>query len=166
MNRHGDLEIETDPVFQRRDWRAQRIGWWILIIALIAALAGVFGKGPLADTRVRTSDGRLEIAYDRIARHGADLKWRMVIEPTSGDSVVDLWVSADLLAGMMIKRIEPQPVEESAARDRAAFRFRIAGAARAAPIVFHTAPIDLGSRSGWVGVGGGDSVRIRQFVLP
>jgi hypothetical protein len=166
MNRHGDLEIETDPVFQRRDWRAQRVGWWVLIVALIAALAGLFGQGPLAHARVRSSDARLEIAYDRIARHGADLEWVAVVAPTSGDSIVDLWISTDLLGGMMMRRIEPQPLEERAARDGVAYRFRIADAAHPATIVFHTEPIDLWSRSGWVRIVGGDSVHVRQYVLP
>ncbi|MDQ6718742.1 MAG: hypothetical protein M3Z17_10420 [Gemmatimonadota bacterium] len=43
------LGIAEDMNFQRRTWMVQRVGWAIMILVCIAALFGVFGKGPLSN---------------------------------------------------------------------------------------------------------------------
>lgn len=48
IRRVGELEIEEDLDFQRRMWRLQQIGWALLVLVVVAALLGLFGKGPLS----------------------------------------------------------------------------------------------------------------------
>ncbi|MBS0151669.1 MAG: hypothetical protein JSR31_12070 [Nitrospira sp.] len=44
----GDFQgtIQEDFVLQQQLWRAQRIGWVILIVLLLCALTGFSGAGP------------------------------------------------------------------------------------------------------------------------
>ena len=67
-NQKGALSLNQNLIFQKRFWRAQRIGWGVLTVALLAALLGVFGSGPLSHTTVSDASGRLTITYERFAR--------------------------------------------------------------------------------------------------
>ena len=40
-----ELQIETDWKFQRKMWKAERIGAWLLAILLAATVAGLLGGG-------------------------------------------------------------------------------------------------------------------------
>ena len=165
--RHGDLEIEQDPVFQRRDWRMQRIGRIAMLGFVLAALAGVFGAGPVARASARSSDGRLEVGYNRIARHGAPEPLRVRVAPSpAGDSIIDLWIDQQYAHGLLLHGVSPEPVEMRAGETRLVYRFRVVDPSRPADIIFDAEAGRLWGRRGTVGLVNGDSVRFRQFVLP
>ena len=42
------LQIEEDLPLQERTWRFQRVGWAIMGLLLLSALAGLFANGPLS----------------------------------------------------------------------------------------------------------------------
>jgi hypothetical protein len=167
IERHGDIEIDQDLSFQRVDWRVQRVGWALMMLMIIAASVGAFGHGLVASADTRTGDGRLEVKYDRIARHASPgpLSLRLLPGPLR-DTIVDIWISREFLAGVRIERIEPEPDQEEAGEDGTRFRFRIADPARPAHITFQVEPDAIGGRSGMIGLVNGDSVRFRQYVLP
>ena len=165
--RHGDIEIDQDQTFQQRDWRAQRIGRIAMALVVVAALAGTFGDGVLSSRTARTDDGRLEVEYDRVARHGAPQPLRVhVAARAPGDSIVDLWIDQRYVYGLVMREISPPPAETWAGGERLIYRFRLTDLPRTAVIVFQAEASELWSRSGAVGLVNGDSVRFRQFVLP
>lgn len=165
--RHEELAIGQDLEFQRRDWRAQRIGWGLMLLVVLGAIAGVFGHGPVAKDRARTPDGRLELQYDRIVRHASEIPIRLRILPAAArDSLLDVWISTEFVRGLIIERIEPEPLEEHAGADHVVFRFRVADPSRPSDIMFHVEPDHLWRRRGVIGLVRGDSVRFTQYVLP
>ncbi len=165
--RHGDIEIDHDVHFQRRDWRAQRIGRIMMFLILAAAIAGAFGDGPLSTRRDRSANGRLEVEYDRVARHGAPYPLRLNISADAvGDSTVDIWIDQQYVQGLVMREISPSPTETWAGGERLIYRFNLAEIPKPVVIVFHADADKRWSRSGAVGIVRGDSVRFRQFVLP
>lgn len=48
VHRVGDLEIEEDLDHQRRCWKLERASWAVMALVLLAAMAGLFGSGPLS----------------------------------------------------------------------------------------------------------------------
>ena len=58
-HRVGDLEISPDLNFQRRSWAMQRFAWVVLALFILAALLGLFGPGPLSQTRAEQQDSPL-----------------------------------------------------------------------------------------------------------
>ena len=48
--RVGDLQIHQDLCQERREWKIQRVGWLLMALMLVAALAGLLGPGPLSST--------------------------------------------------------------------------------------------------------------------
>ena len=167
VSRHGDLQLDQDLDFQRREWRAQRIGRIALTAIIVAALAGVFGGGPVAHARAGTSDGRLSVRYERIARHGAPAPIRVHVVPAAaGDSAVAIWLDADYAQGLVMRGISPEPVESRLGDGRIIYRFQVADPSRAVDIVFQVDASRLWSRRGAVGLVAGDSIHFSQFVLP
>jgi hypothetical protein len=123
--------------------------------------------GPIAQTRVRSADGRLEVTYSRVARHAAPEPLRIRLAPgVARDSVVELWIGQGYVHGLVIRELSPEPVEMRAGEQRLIYRFRVADPSLAADIVIHADADKLWMRRGALGLVGGDSVRIRQFVLP
>ena len=60
------MEIDADLSFHRRVWIAQRIGWFLVGLLIIAALLGFFGSGPVSRASVQGNGLRIE--YERFAR--------------------------------------------------------------------------------------------------
>jgi len=50
-------DSESDHRFHRNEWRLQRIGWVLVALFLVLAVAGLFGNGPLEE---RSGSTRLE----------------------------------------------------------------------------------------------------------
>ena len=69
-HRHGDLEIDEDLPFQRREWFAERVAWAVMALLIAAALLGLFGTGPDRRRRGRTALARVRALRPR-ARAGA-----------------------------------------------------------------------------------------------
>ncbi len=51
------LDVEEDMAFQRRNWRAERIGWAAMVAIVIAAVLGLFASGPLSWATAQTPTG-------------------------------------------------------------------------------------------------------------
>ncbi|HTU90761.1 MAG TPA: hypothetical protein VMF69_11850 [Gemmataceae bacterium] len=68
LSRTEDIEAGCDPEFERRWWRIQRIIWGILVLLLLAGVAGVFGHGPLSEATIHPSGSQLQVRYDPLAR--------------------------------------------------------------------------------------------------
>ncbi len=165
--RSGELEIDQDPDFQRREWKMQRVGRVVLLAIILATLVGVFGAGPISTATVRSPDGRLEVAYNRMARHAAPDPLRIRLAPgTAVDSLVDLWIDQRYVHGLVVRELSPEPIQMRAGEERLIYRFRIADPSRAADIVIHADADKLWLRRGAIGLVNGDSVRLRQFVFP
>lgn len=61
------MKLDTDPTFQERWWRLERIAWVLMGLLVIAALCGLTGAGgPLSRGQVQA--GSAIIDYPRIAR--------------------------------------------------------------------------------------------------
>ena len=48
LRRIGDLDLNQDLDHEARESRAQSIGWAVIAVLLVAALAGLFGGGALS----------------------------------------------------------------------------------------------------------------------
>jgi hypothetical protein len=133
---------------------------------VLAALAGAFGRGPLARRERATPDRSLVVRFDRVARVGAPT--RLVLEfdqPAGSDAVV--WLSNTYVDRMELDRSTPAALVEAAETGRVAFRFQAGGRAR---IEFVFRPRAAGTVTGEFSLGPdpaeGRTVRVEHLVLP
>lgn len=163
---HGDLQINQDLSFSRREWRWQHFGWMGMLLLILAAMLGVFGRGWVSETQARTPDDHLAIRYERVARHGAEEILEVDLAPAAvQEGVVRVWLDRRFVQARTIESIAPEPERSTAAGDRIIYEFA-ADPTQPTRIAFHMNPDDIGRQSGHIGLVGGDSLRVAQIVLP
>lgn len=167
VHAHETLQIDQDERFQRRKWRIQRLSWIAMLLLLAAALAGVFGDGPLS--RVSAGDtATLHAEYQRFVRHHAPALLRLRIggRALGADGELRLAVSRQYLQAFEIGRITPEPQRVAGSADELVFVFALAPGVRALEVTFELQPAQLGSHSGSVRAGDRASLHLKSFTYP
>jgi hypothetical protein len=163
----GDLEVHQDLEFEKRQWRAERIGWLVMLTIVIAALLGAFGRGPLSKKSREATDASLSIDYDRFARLQAQTEVRLTIsEDAVGNGELRLWLDRAYLAKFEIREINPEPERIDLSTDRAILVYRVPGQKGPLKVNLNLEPIEMGTVEGVAGVEGSAPVDFNQFVYP
>ncbi|MGS7251020.1 hypothetical protein HG549_11315 [Pseudomonas sp. SK] len=100
--------VEEDMRMQQRVWRFERVGWYMLVVIVLLALAGLFGNGPLSDAQVASDDGRVRVDYQRLSRSGTTDNLRITVRGTPGEPV-QVVLGGSLLREASIETMQPQP---------------------------------------------------------
>lgn len=104
--------IREDMVLQRRVWRAERTGWVVMALLLLAALLGAFSHGLLSDATVAGSDGNLRVDYERFAHKTA--RSHFVITLARAPQEAQIRLSPSFLQFYDIEMLYPEAVRSSA----------------------------------------------------
>ncbi|HXW04799.1 MAG TPA: hypothetical protein VD833_06185 [Vicinamibacterales bacterium] len=134
--RHAPLEIDQDLVFQRREWRVQRVGWWALCLFVVAALAGVFGEGPISRTRAEGTG--LSAEYDRFIRTGRPTRLTASWSPAGGEA--SLRLDRAYFDRVRLEQVTPAPLQVEIGASDVRLRFA-AGGARPFTVVVEIEPL-------------------------
>ncbi len=163
----GDLEVGQNLDYQRRAWRANQIGWVVMALALLAALLGIFGSGPLSSASAGEQGGPLWIEYDRFARYTAPTTLRVHLGPGAmSGGQARLLVDRRYLQSLQLQDISPQPDRVEAAGDDLIYVFNLADPSRPTTIVFSATAHEIGGLAGRIGLTDGAMVSFNQFVYP
>jgi hypothetical protein len=163
----AELDLETDARFQRSEWRAQRIGWIIWSLIVVAACLGLLGPGWLSDREAISADGGLTVGYDRFLHYHHPSQLTITCHGVHLDSdAFGISVARSLLDQMQILRIDPEPVHSQVADNSVIYEFRRDPRANAGKVVFHVEYERYGNAEGEIALMGGDPVTLRQFVYP
>jgi hypothetical protein len=100
--------IQENMPMQKRVWRFERVGWYVLVIIVLLALAGLFGNGPLSDAEVVSQDGRLKVEYQRLSRSGTTDNLFITIQGSPGQPVM-VELEGSLLREASIETMQPEP---------------------------------------------------------
>jgi hypothetical protein len=161
----GSIEVDQDLDHARVLWRVQRIGWAAMALVILAGLLGLLGsQGPL--TRAQASTTGLSIDYDRFARHGATSSLVAEVEPAPQSDTATLWLAREYLDGVEIESVIPDPERTETRDDVVLFTFMAKDRSRPARITFNVRPGQYWSEEIRVGVDGGGSLSVRQFIYP
>src|SRR5213595_1235399 len=81
-----------DEQFEDRWWHVEFVGWIVMLALVVAGLAGVVGRGPIASARAA---GATTVEYERIARYQTPT--RIVVSLPANQPQATLFVSRSLL---------------------------------------------------------------------
>jgi hypothetical protein len=167
MPRVGDLEIDQDLAFQRREWLFERLAWAAMALLTLAALLGLLGRGPLSPRRASAPDGSLSVEYERFLNSRSDttLTVRVPGEVTRARTF-RLWINDDYLDRVQVRQITPRPEREEPGSGRHAFVFRAAEPGQPASVTFRVEPDRAGRLQAEVAAGQGEPAALGQIVYP
>jgi hypothetical protein len=155
--------LEQDVERQRKNARVQRVAWAVMSLTLVAALAGLFGSGPLS--RVQAERGALRAEYERFVRRSAPNPLCFEIRSVSGPTL-ELWLDRRLLVRLEIESVAPAPRSQAFDGDGVTYAFDVERAAGSLGVVFHTRALSVGRLRGAVALAGEPALELEQFVYP
>ena len=167
MARKDDpLPLEAVMPHHRAAWRVERVGWAVMAFALLGALLGVFGDGPLSQASEGSATA-LKIEYDRFQRSGAPQIYRFTVHPSiSREGSVELRLDQSLIEDMELDSIVPEPQSMRSASGHTSFIFAVAPAREPLLIKFRFRPATFGHRSGRINAEGAPPLNIDHYIYP
>jgi len=161
----ADLEIGQDLEHEKRSWLVQRAFSILMVLAILAALAGAVGSGPLSHRVLTQSGGSLSVEYERFIRFTGPHELVVRLAPAQGGSA-RVWLGRDYLEEMEIENVVPEPEHVEAGADRLMYVFPLVSPGNPTAVTFHLKPHHIGPTTATVGRDGEPPLRFRQFVLP
>jgi hypothetical protein len=160
-SRRGGLQVAEDMDFQHREWTAQRFGWAMMALLLVAAIAGLFGAGPASNSSVERTGLRLE--YERFVRLQKPTSLRFHF---TGDrpTPTTLSISREYLASVQVENITPQP--EKVELDAGWLIYSFSTRQHPGTATFHLQPEKFGMLFGEARLAEGEPISFRQLVYP
>lgn len=165
----GRLSVRDidDIDFQRREWTAQRVGWALVGLLVVASLAGLFGAGPLSETTAAAEDGTVEVEYERFIRHVGTTTMTVTLGAgTVENGKARLYISRDLAAGWRIENVSPAPSTESSSGEWLIYELDVLGD-DPPEVKFLYRGDGFGRHAGAIHAGSGTTpVRLWQWIYP
>ncbi|MCO7519126.1 MULTISPECIES: hypothetical protein [unclassified Pseudomonas] len=156
--------VAEDMRMQRRVWRFERVGWYVLVLIVLLALAGLFGNGPLSDAEVTSSDGRVQVEYQRLSRSGTTENLRITVRGTAGEAVTVL-LGGSLLREASIETLQPEPL--ASLSHGKALMLQLGTSKDGIATLYLTLRSEhVGSLEGVVRAGSRSAVRFNTFLYP
>jgi hypothetical protein len=159
------MDLGYDPHVENAWMRLQRPAWVVMLVLVLAGLAGTFGRGPLAKASATTPDHVLAVSYERFARFRTPTQTAVSIAAPRLRPL-RLRVSQALLDAIPIQSIVPRPVEERALAGATEFVFAPLEGAGTATITFAQQPSKVGLVHGEFTLEGEAPVALGQLVWP
>ena len=161
------LQIEEDMAFQRRDWTAERMGWGVMALVIIAALLGLFAVGPLSWTTSTDPSGLLRVDYGRIQRQTAPASLKLDVGlAATADGAIELQADRTFLEAFDINSMQPEPAESIATAQGLRLRFRAEPGEGRATVHVQLIPQAIGLRRTRLGLAGHEPVQLSFFIYP
>ena len=161
----GDIQVNEDLSFLRKEWRFQRIGWIAMLLFVILGLAGALGRGPLANV----TDGdtaTLAVSYERIIRHAADTQLEIVAGRALREDTLRIYITSGFLKAFEVRNIIPEPVSSGVRGPYVYYDFLRDPRARFSEITFHLIAEGYSRRRARVFTSGAAPLHVHQFILP
>jgi hypothetical protein len=135
--RHN-LELDENLKQHKQGWIIQKIGWGILYLGLILALAGVFGSGPLSFRTI--AQNGTSVNYERFLRYESEAEMTFNIDDAK-DSIT-LEIPQQYMEYIDLTSITPVPHSNRTVNDVTTYYFH---ALRTAKIHCHLMAKKTGS---------------------
>lgn len=167
VTRVGDLEIDQDLAYQERDWKAERVGWVVLLAVVLVAALGLFGHGPVSWTSRSSDDGSLEVSFERFGRRGGTQE--LVVRADASSAAGGVWqleISTDYIHGVTVDTLSPEPDSVESAPGSVRYTFVQADPRAPLEAVFSMTPDALWGHDGEISLVGGGTVRVSNFFFP
>lgn len=165
MGARKELDLAEDMRHQRREWKAEHIGWWVMGAIVLAAVAGLVGPGPLSWTTTGAPGAKLWVEHQRFARYQAPMEIKVHFEQPTGAEEIRIGMNREFYAATEAE-ISPAPEKTELKRDRVVFVFPAPPAGGDTGVVFRMRPTQRWRHNVRIWFGDEHAVTLRIFVFP
>jgi len=161
------LEVGQDLEFQKKEWRAEMLGWILMALLLLGALAGLFGGGPISQATAGGEAEALTIDYHRFTRYQSPTQLLITASPNAvSEGTVRLEIEQDYINSFNVQNVLPEPDSVEVMSDTYIYTFTVNEPNQGMEIIFDLESDKIGTIAGNLGVEGGQNIRISHFVYP
>lgn len=132
------LQLKDEIDLHRTGWIVQRIGWAVLLLLVIAAIAGVFGTGWLSSSSITREGTR--VTFERLARFEAPMK--LIIHAQETDGHVEVRFPQTYLEEVEVDKIVPEPAAQETGNGYVIYTFK---AQASSALIFYLIPESPGN---------------------
>lgn len=158
------VPVEEDLAFQRRIWRFERIGWYLLLAVVVLTLCGLFSRGPLSSMHDVSPGGNLSVEYERFHRNGS-VNTMVIRAHGPVDGPLTIVLGKAMMEGFSVESMQPQPA--AAAASPQGIKLTLATDEHGESTLYITWRSDgLGVFDSTVAIEGGEQLSIFQFIYP
>ena len=162
---NDELAVGSDLEFQHKWWRFTRVLWIVFTAIIVADLLGCFGRGFLANARLQTSDGAMNVKYERIERFSTPSILRVEFGPAAiHDGKIELWISETFIKSLGNQRVVPQPLSSVVGQGGISYTFPATTVPAA--VEFALEPLTPGIYNLALRTPGSQELHARIFVMP
>jgi hypothetical protein len=170
-----ELEIGFDQTFERKWRRLELASHAAMGLFVVAALLGLFGRGPLSHRTHMTANGRLALDFEPVARWGTSTQITVHLSAPEVRSSVDegafqtisVSVNNAIVEPLGLQQIIPRPNATKAVSGGALYEFAIPRGQDSALVRFVLKPSAVGLIRADIGDGPeGNSLSWSQWILP
>ena len=159
------VAVDENLEFQERWWRFERATWIFFSILILLDILGVFGRGYFAKAERHTSDGAIDLNYERIERASTPSIMTYRFGPGAvRDGQIQLFVSESVVKTLGAQRISPQPIRSSLDKDGITYTFPASTEGGMVEIALE--PSFPGVHTFTTGLAGEAPVQARVVVVP
>jgi hypothetical protein len=161
----GDIQVNEDLSFLRKEWRFQRIGWFLMLLFVLVGLSGALGRGPLSKATDGDSNS-LAISYERIIRHSADTQLQLALGRALREDTVRVYITAGYLQAFEVRNIIPEPISSGVRGPYAYYDFVRDPRTQFSGITLHLISESYWTRRAILFTSGAAPLHVHQFILP
>ncbi|WP_243247581.1 hypothetical protein [Pseudomonas maioricensis] len=156
--------VIEDIQLQRKVWKFERLGWYVLLAVVILTLLGLFSRGPLSSLVAVSDPGDLTVEYERFHRSGGSNSMIIRTQGKAGQTVTVL-IGKGMLESFSIDSIQPQPITSTGTSEGLALTL-MADKRGDATLYVSWKSSGLGLIRSEIAIAGGGHIPITQFIYP
>ena len=160
---NDEVAVGEDLAFQRKWWKFEHAVWIFFALLILADLAGLFGRGPLAKATLRAPG--MVVHFERIERTGTPSLLHIDFDSSAiQNGKIQIFVSESVVSRLGAQRIIPSP--ESSIVGNGGITYTFPATLSPAAIAFALQPDQSGIAEFTMRVSGGPGIRSRVFIVP
>jgi hypothetical protein len=163
---NDEFEVGYNAEFEQSWFRFMQVGRVFMVLFVLAALAGLLGRGPFSHHTLRAPGGSLSVDLEPVARYGTPTQITVHLRPAPGDSKVRLAISSSLIEPLGLRQIIPRPLPQEASLGGMILTVSVVPGESEHLVRFQEQPAVVGPVPITIAVEGGESLHLTQFIMP
>ncbi|WP_313123594.1 hypothetical protein [Pseudescherichia sp.] len=170
MHKTSPPDRNPPPVREKHVWlsfeaNVRRIGFFVLLFIVLAALSGLFSRGHFSHVERSSADNTLTISYERFNRQQSDVDMKIVAKAAGGETLT-VTLGGEFMRAFKIDTLQPQPDKTWSQGQNLILEYGHSSLLSGETIWLGLLPQQPGSSTSTVTINNGPALSFWQFTYP